>query len=83
MDGDASGGPYAFLGLGDGTYDTEEGRRQLNQHAQNYTVLGEIFGGSPHVCLGLQTLYGDEDWFQRPPYAEGGELLSASSPRYR
>ncbi len=83
MDGDASGGPYAFLGLGDGTYDTEEGRRQLNQHAQNYTVLGEIFGGGPHVCLGLQTLYGDEDWFQRPPYAEGGELLSASSPRYR
>ncbi len=84
VDGDASGGEYDFsppegsLNLGAG-FD-EERRLLANQHAQEYFVLGEIFGGGSHVCLEAQSAYNDEDWFQRPPYAEGGGASFGEQP---
>ncbi len=81
VDGDASGGEYLFLeGLSPGARDDEDLRLRVNQHAQGYFVLGDIFGGGSHVCLYPQSLYNDEDWFQRPPYAEGGGTSFGEHP---
>ncbi len=78
VDGDASGGKYAFSL--EEIKDRDEHRLLENQHAQSYVVLGDIVVGGPHVCLGFQTLYGDEDWFQLPPYAEGGGASFGAHP---
>ena len=82
VDGDASGGEYRFsegrINIGAG-FD-EERRLRVNQHAQGYVVLGDIVGGGPHVCLPAQSAYNDEDWFQRPPYAEGGGASFGEQP---
>ncbi len=82
VDGDASGGEYRFfegeLHLGAG-FD-EERRLRINQHAQWYFVLGDIVGGGPHVCLVDQSHYDDEDWFNLPPYAEGGGASFGEHP---
>ncbi len=77
VDGDGSGGKYFFFS--DEIDDRDERRLLENQHAQGYYVLGETFGG-PHVCLWGQSLYNDEDWFQRPPYAEGGGASFGANP---
>ncbi len=77
VDGDASGGKYFFFS--DEIDDPDEYRLLTNQHAQGYFVLGETFGG-PHVCLWAQSGYNDEDWFQRPPYAEGGGASFGAHP---
>ena len=78
VDGDASGGQYAFHG--NDIDDKEERRLRTNQHAQRYHVLGELLGGGSHVCLPAQSLFDDEDWFQRPPYAEGGGASFGEQP---
>ena len=72
VDGDASGGEYFFMPIiiSGGPFD-EERRLLVNQHAQSYHILGDIVGGGPHVCLSPQSLYGDEDWFNLPPYGGG------------
>ncbi len=75
VDGDASGGKYLFST--NEIRDRDEHRLLENQHAQSYIVLGDIVGGGPHVCLGF---YGDEDWFQLPPYAEGGGASFGAHP---
>ncbi len=78
VDGDGSGGKYAFHG---NDIDAKEERRlRTNQHAQKYYVLAELFGGGSHICLPDQSLYDDEDWFQRPPYAEGGGTSFGAHP---
>ncbi len=76
VDGDGSGGRYVFRDRND----LDELRLLTSQHAQNYIVLGETFGGGPHVCLVGQGGYEDEDWFQRPPYAEGGGASFGAHP---
>ncbi len=77
VDGDASGGQYYFNR--NEIKDDEERRLRTNQHAQSYIVLGDIFGGGPHVCLVAQS--GDEeDWFHLPPYAEGGGASFGEHP---
>ncbi len=78
VDGDGSGGKYAFHG--NDIDDDAECRLQTNQHAQKYYVLAELFSGGPHICLLAQSLYNDEDWFQRPPYAEGGGTSFGAHP---
>ena len=78
VDGDASGGKYTFSR--NEIKDRDEHRLLENQHAQIYNALGDISGGGSHVCLGFQTLYGDEDWFQLPPYAEGGGASFGAQP---
>ena len=74
VDGDASGGQYLFLGRNV----SDELRLLNNQHAQNYILLGDIVGGGPHVCM-WQTSE-DEDWFNLPPYAEGGGASFGEQP---
>ncbi len=76
VDGDASGGKYSF-NL-DEVNDLDEYRLLNDQHAQNYNVLGDIFGGGPHVCLGYSRA--KEDWFNLPPYAEGGGASFGAHP---
>ncbi len=75
VDGDASGGQYFFHGRNV----SDELRLLNNQHAQNYILLGDIGGGGPpHVCM-WQTSE-DEDWFNLPPYAEGGGASFGEQP---
>ncbi len=74
VDGDGSGGRYVFRDRND----PDELRLLTSQHAQNYIVLGELFGGGPHICLWDQS--GDEDWFHLPPYAEGGGASFGEHP---
>ncbi len=83
VDGDASGGEYFFMPIiiSGGPFD-EERRLLVNQHAQSYHILGDIVGGGPHVCLSPQSLYGDEDWFNLPPYAEGGGASFGEHPTF-
>ena len=83
VDGDASGGEYLFMPIiiSGGPFD-EERRLLVNQHAQYYLVLGDIVGGGPHVCLFPQSLYGDKDWFNLPPYAEGGGASFGEHPTF-
>ncbi len=78
VDGDASGGRYSFSS--NEIKDRDEHRLLNYQHAQTYIVLGDISGSDPHVCLGLQSLHGDEDWFELPPYAEGGGASFGAQP---
>ncbi len=78
VDGDASGGRYSFSS--NEVKDRDEHRLLNYQHAQTYIVLGDISGSDPHVCLGLQSLHGDEDWFELPPYAEGGGASFGAQP---
>ena len=73
VDGDASGGRYYFLDHND-----PDARRLTNQHAQYYFALGDIVGGGPHICLWGPSR--DEDWFRRPPYAEGGGASFGEHP---
>ena len=83
VDGDASGGQYDHFSEGSintGPGFDEELRLRIYQHAQDYYVLGDIVGGGPHVCLPAQSAYNDEDWFQRPPYAEGGGASFGEQP---
>ncbi len=83
VDGDASGGEYRRFSEGSinmGAGFDEELRLRINQHAQSYDVLGDIVGGGPHVCLVDQSLYNDEDWFNLPPYAEGGGASFGEHP---
>ncbi len=80
VDGDASGGKYAFSL--EEIKDRDEHRLLENQHAQSYVVLGDIVVGGPHVCLSPQSLYGDEDWFNLPPYAEGGGASFGEHPTF-
>ncbi len=76
VDGDASGGKYAFSR--EEIKDRDEHRLLENQHAQNYIVLGDISGGGPHVCLGSSRA--KEDWYNLPPYAEGGGASFGAHP---
>ncbi len=76
VDGDASGGKYYFSS--NEIKDDEERLLLKNQHAQTYLVLGDIVVGGPHVCLGFSSP--EEDWFQRPPYAEGGGASFGAHP---
>ncbi len=83
VDGDASGGEYRRFSEGSiniGAGFDEELRLRINQHAQDYIVLGDIVGGGPHVCLVDQSLYNDEDWFNLSPYAEGGGASFGEQP---
>ncbi len=83
VDGDASGGEYRRFSEGSiniGAGFDEELRLRINQHAQDYIVLGDIVGGGPHVCLVDQSVYNDEDWFNLPPYAEGGGASFGAHP---
>ncbi len=83
VDGDASGGEYLFMPIIIvGAPFDEERRLLMNQHAQSYRVLGDIVGGGPHVSLWTQSLYGDEDWFNLPPYAEGGGASFGEHPTF-
>ncbi len=76
VDGDASGGKYSF-NL-DEVNDLDEYRLLNDQHAQNYNVLGDIVGSGSHVCLGYSRA--KEDWFNLPPYAEGGGASFGAHP---
>ena len=78
VDGDASGGTYVFSS--DDIEDPEERRLLTYQHAQSYRALGEILGGGPHVCLHDYSGYNAEDWFQQPPYVEGGGASFGAQP---
>ena len=83
VDGDASGGEHRRFSEGSvniGPGFDEELRLRINQHAQDYYVLGDIVGGGPHVCLADQSVYNDEDWFNLPPYAEGGGASFGAHP---
>ncbi len=84
VDGDASGGEYYFMPpvIRVGAPFDEERRLLMNQHAQSYRILGDIVGGGPHVCLYPQSLYGDEDWFNLPPYVEGGGASFGEHPTF-
>ncbi len=76
VDGDASGGKYYFYP--EEIKDDEE-RLLLNyQHAQNYNALGDIGGSGSHVCLGFSRA--KEDWYNLPPYAEGGGASFGEQP---
>ena len=76
VDGDASGGKYAFSR--NEIKDDEERQLLTYQQAQRYNVLGDIVVGGPHVCLGFFRV--KEDWFQFPPYAEGGGTSFGAQP---
>ncbi len=83
VDGDASGGEYLFMPIIIvGAPFDEERRLLMNQHAQSYRILGDIVGGGPHVCLFPQSLYNDEDWFNLPPYVEGGGASFGEHPTF-
>ncbi len=76
VDGDASGGKYYFY-LEEIKDDEERGLLNYQQ-AQNYNALGDIVGGGPHVCLGSSRA--KEDWYNLPPYAEGGGASFGEQP---
>ncbi len=77
VDGDASGGKYSFY-LNE-IKDPDEHRLLNYQHAQNYNALGDIGGGGgSHVCLGGSRA--KEDWYNLPPYAEGGGASFGAHP---
>ncbi len=76
VDGDASGGKYAFYL--EEIEDPDE-RQLLNyQQAQSYNALGDIGGSGSHVCVGGSRA--KEGWFNLPPYAEGGGASFGEQP---
>ena len=78
VDGDRSGGQFVnFLGL-----DEDEYRRLSCRDAQPYDAIAEAFDNAPQVVITplLQSWVGGEDWFYRPPYAEGGGGVAGENP---
>ena len=78
VDGDRSGGQFVnFLGL-----DEDEYRLRTCRDAQPYDAIAEVFDNAPQVVITplLQSWVGGEDWFYRPPYAEGGGGVAGENP---
>jgi hypothetical protein len=76
VDGDHSGGQF-FFGSVCCTSD-EETLLLNNQQAQWYESIGEVHGNSPNLYMANS---GDfADWFQIPPYGDGGGGVVKGSP---
>jgi hypothetical protein len=85
VDGDHSGGQYAYMGPYEN--EIEEWALLYGQGAQGYAALGQVFDGGTHISTMVTELLsqfsydlGYADWFAWPPYAEGGGGARGESP---
>jgi hypothetical protein len=85
VDGDHSGGQYAYNGPGE---NKEEWALLSDQGSQGYSALGQVFDSGTHISTTVTELLsqfssyglGYAHWFAWPPYAEGGGSALGEAP---
>jgi len=77
VDGDHSGGE--LFPPSDSPLSIEESL-QIATQAQIFHTLGEVFDGGSQVLLFPRSYHVSADWFNRPPFAQGGGAVFGESP---
>ena len=80
VDGDGSGGKHQFFG---NEIDDYEEHRLLTQHAQQYFVLGAIFGSDPMYTCPIRVHLTTKNGFNSRRMRRKVGLLWAPSPHFR
>ena len=78
IDGDHSGGPVLLAP--DALSDEEEYLLGTFRQAQEFRALAEVHDTGAHVKMPHPGGYYGEDWYQMPPYAEGGGGVFGENP---
>ena len=75
VDGDHSGGE--LFPPRDSSLSIEESLQRATQ-AQMFHALGEVFDGGSQILLFPPSYHVSADWFNRPPFAQGGGAVGGS-----